>query len=308
MQCFSPVPPIVISGQRADESALVVQKIVVGQAGDRPHRGSRLAVGLTVLNQPVRDAADDGADDDSDEPNDRSGHRRKAYATRRRDISLPCDGQTNTVHLRQAAGTKTHRSGGSMKISNDSAINLVIVFLGAALMVFLAGVCVVIAVKQTPPTQLWATGGAITGALVGVLMPSPNEGSASAASAKAADTTHAAAVAAAQTASQQPEQQAELNAATQAVASVRAARAQIHLTNARITRGHGPSAAAATRAYTASLAVQALADNAEAAVRSEQQAVDALNNPGQGQHVDPQVAAAANTALAKAQTKRRVLQ
>src|ERR1035437_9755344 len=82
-----------------------------------------------------------------------------------------------------------------MKISNDSAINLVIVFLGAALMVFLAGVCVVIAVKQTPPTQLWATGGAITGALVGVLMPSPNEGSASAASAKAADTTHAAAVA-----------------------------------------------------------------------------------------------------------------
>src|ERR1039458_9834393 len=195
-----------------------------------------------------------------------------------------------------------------MKISNDSAINLVIVFLGAALMVFLAGVCVVIAVKQTPPTQLWATGGAITGAMVGVLMPSPNEGSASAASAKAADTTHAAAVAAAQTASQQPEQQAELNAATQAVASVRAARAQIHLTNARITRGHGPSAAAATGAYTARLAVQALADNAEAAARSEQQAVDALNNPGQGQHVDPQVAAAANTALAKAQTKRRVLQ
>jgi hypothetical protein len=195
-----------------------------------------------------------------------------------------------------------------MKLSDDAATNMVIGFLGAALVVFFTGVCVVIAVKQTAPTQLWAAGGAITGALVGVLMPSPGDGSASVASAKAADTTHAAGVQAAVTASEQPQQQAESDAANQAVASVRAARSQIQTTNVRITRGQGPSAAAATGAQTARLSVQALADDAQAAVRTAQQTADALNHPVAGRPVDPVAVATANTALAQAQTKQRVLQ
>jgi len=182
-----------------------------------------------------------------------------------------------------------------MKLSDDAATNMVIGFLGAALVVFFTGVCVVIAVKQTAPTQLWAAGSAITGALVGVLMPSPGDGSASVASAKAADTTHAAGVQAAVTASEQPQQQAESDAANQAVASVRAARSQIQTTNVRITRGQGPSAAAATGAQTARLSVQALADDAQAAVRTAQQTADALNHPVAGRPVDPVAVATANT-------------
>jgi preprotein translocase subunit SecG len=195
-----------------------------------------------------------------------------------------------------------------MKMPNGSAINTVIGFLGAALVVFFAGVCVDVAFKQAPPTQLWAAGGAIAGALVGVLMPAPSEGAASAASSKAADATHDVAVRAALTASQVPEQQDESDAAAQAVAAVREVRPEIHSTNASITRGKRPSAAAAAGADTARLAVQALADDAEAAVQSAEQAVDALNHPEQGQRVNPQLAAGAVRALAKAQTKRRVLQ
>src|ERR1035437_10002507 len=81
------------------------------QASTRPKEGRSSSRPDQNSARYASDAADDGADDDSDEPNDRSGHRRKAYATRRSDFSLPCDGQTNTVHLRQAAVTKTHRSG-----------------------------------------------------------------------------------------------------------------------------------------------------------------------------------------------------
>ncbi|HVR05917.1 MAG TPA: hypothetical protein VMS02_07725 [Solirubrobacteraceae bacterium] len=45
--------------------------------------------------------------------------------------------------------------------------------LGAALVVFFAGATAAVAAGQTPPTALWAAGGAISGALIGLLVPPP---------------------------------------------------------------------------------------------------------------------------------------
>ncbi|MGA2011456.1 MAG: hypothetical protein ABSH51_13145 [Solirubrobacteraceae bacterium] len=195
-----------------------------------------------------------------------------------------------------------------MKLADDSAINLVIMFLGIALAVFFTGVCVILAVKQTPPTQLWAAGGAISGALVGVLMPSPGEGSASAAAAAAADATHTAALDAALTASKQSTETTDPAAAAQAVASVRGVRAQIHATNAQLIAGQGTPAAAATAAQTAKLSVHALADNAQAAVVNANRAVAAIGHPALGRSADTQAVAAASASLAQAQTRQRILQ
>jgi hypothetical protein len=57
--------------------------------------------------------------------------------------------------------------------SGWSTTNLVVVCLGAALVVFFAGVTASVAAGQTPPTALWAAGGAISGALIGLLVPAP---------------------------------------------------------------------------------------------------------------------------------------
>src|SRR6201986_417442 len=54
-----------------------------------------------------------------------------------------------------------------------STTNLVVIGLGATLVVFMAGVTAAVAAGQTPPTALWAAGGAVSGALVGLLLPAP---------------------------------------------------------------------------------------------------------------------------------------
>lgn len=73
--------------------------------------------------------------------------------------------------------------------------------LGAALVVFLAGVTAAVAAGQSPPTALWAAGGAISGGLLGLLVPTPGTQAAHAKTAAAltavADTMDARAVAAA---------------------------------------------------------------------------------------------------------------
>lgn len=58
-------------------------------------------------------------------------------------------------------------------IEKSSTTNLVVLGLGAALVVFMAGVTAAVAAGQTPPTALWAAGGAVSGALVGLLLPAP---------------------------------------------------------------------------------------------------------------------------------------
>lgn len=71
--------------------------------------------------------------------------------------------------------------------------NLVVVSLGAALVVFFAGVTAAVAAGATPPTAMWAAGGAVSGALVGLLVPSPGEQAGHEAAAKALEKVAAAA-------------------------------------------------------------------------------------------------------------------
>jgi hypothetical protein len=163
-----------------------------------------------------------------------------------------------------------------MKAFAGSSVSLVIVFLGAAVVFFFIGVCVVAAVGEPVPTQLWGAGGAIIGALVGVLLPSPGRGATSAASTAAADAAHSAAVQAATNAgAQQPQIPEVQTAVSQALDSVRGARAQIHGINARLTQGSPPAAAAATAAQTTRLSLQSLVDQALPAVRQAQSDVKA---------------------------------
>lgn len=51
--------------------------------------------------------------------------------------------------------------------------NLVVIMLGAALVVFFAGTTAAIAAGATTPSALWTAGGAISGALIGLLVPAP---------------------------------------------------------------------------------------------------------------------------------------
>lgn len=60
----------------------------------------------------------------------------------------------------------------------------VIIAVGAALVVALAGACVILAVGEPVPTALWAAASALSGALVGILVP-PSRGSTAAETAAA---------------------------------------------------------------------------------------------------------------------------
>lgn len=62
-----------------------------------------------------------------------------------------------------------------MAASSVNTRDLVVVSLGVALVVFFAGVSAAVAAGQTPPTALWAAGSAVSGALVGLLVPSPGQ-------------------------------------------------------------------------------------------------------------------------------------
>lgn len=52
-------------------------------------------------------------------------------------------------------------------------MDIVVAGLGGALVVFFAGATAAIAAGHTPPTELWAAGGAVSGGLLGLLAPSP---------------------------------------------------------------------------------------------------------------------------------------
>lgn len=65
-------------------------------------------------------------------------------------------------------------------IKNLSPVNLVVVGLGLGLIVFVAGVSTILALNRAVPTEMWAAGGAISGALVGLLVPAPSAGQAAA--------------------------------------------------------------------------------------------------------------------------------
>jgi hypothetical protein len=53
-------------------------------------------------------------------------------------------------------------------------VSLALVAVGTGLVVFLAGVCVIVAVGKTVPSELWSSGSALSGGLLGLLVPSPS--------------------------------------------------------------------------------------------------------------------------------------
>lgn len=61
--------------------------------------------------------------------------------------------------------------------SRGTGYVLAIVGVAAALAVLLIGACVIVAVGHTVPTEIWGIGGALSGALVGILAPPPRSGS-----------------------------------------------------------------------------------------------------------------------------------
>lgn len=54
-----------------------------------------------------------------------------------------------------------------------STTDIAVTGLGAALVVFFAGTAAALATGNSPPTEMWAAGGAVSGGLLGLLMPSP---------------------------------------------------------------------------------------------------------------------------------------
>lgn len=76
-----------------------------------------------------------------------------------------------------------------MKAGGWSTTNLVVVCLGAALVVFFAGVTAAVAAGQTVPTAMWSAGGAVSGALIGLLTPAPGTKRAHRAAAELAEKT-----------------------------------------------------------------------------------------------------------------------
>jgi hypothetical protein len=65
------------------------------------------------------------------------------------------------------------------------AERLVVAGLGTSLAVFFAGVAAVLATGNTPPTEMWAAGSAVSGGLIGLLVPPPRSKAAAALEQKA---------------------------------------------------------------------------------------------------------------------------
>lgn len=55
----------------------------------------------------------------------------------------------------------------------ERTTDIAVAGLGGALVVFFAGTAAAIATGNMPPTEMWAAGGAISGGLLGLLVPSP---------------------------------------------------------------------------------------------------------------------------------------
>jgi hypothetical protein len=168
--------------------------------------------------------------------------------------------------------------GVDMKTGDKPAASLVILFLGAALVVFFFGVSLVLAVGEQPvPTELWAAGGAISGALVGILVPAPVQGGATnVASAVAGEVVQKSALDAASRAADDQDAAAQL-AATQALGVVEQVGDALPATRllARV-RNRSPRAAAEEAANTAVRLLRAEAAKASEDLAAARRALTAV--------------------------------
>jgi hypothetical protein len=192
-----------------------------------------------------------------------------------------------------------------MKTGDKPAADLVILFLGAALVVFFFGVSLVLAVGEQPvPTELWAAGGAISGALVGILVPAPAQGGATnVASAVAGEVVHKSALDAASGAAQR-QAAATQPTATQALGAVRQVGDALPATRVLATmRNRSPRAAAEEAAKTA---VRLLRAEAEAAASDVAKAEEDLTALQAAELPDPAAVGRAKDAVSQASARSAV--
>jgi hypothetical protein len=69
----------------------------------------------------------------------------------------------------------TASDAGAQMVSTRGSNAVVVIAVGTALVVLLAGASVILAVGRTVPTELWAAAGSLSGALVGILAPPPSQ-------------------------------------------------------------------------------------------------------------------------------------
>jgi hypothetical protein len=195
--------------------------------------------------------------------------------------------------------------GVEMNMGDKSPASLVILFLGAALVVFFFGVSLVLAVGEQPvPTELWAAGGAISGALVGILVPAPAQGgAANVASAVAGDVVQNSALDAASRAVR-TQDAATQPAATQALGAIEQVGDALPATRllARI-RNRAPRAAAEEAANTA---VRLLGAEAESAAADIAKAEEDLATLEAGELPNPAAVGQAKDVLSQAEARHAV--
>lgn len=185
----------------------------------------------------------------------------------------------------------------------------VVLAIGSALVVLFAGAGATLAAGQQVPTALWAAASALSGALVGMLVPPGTGGTVltqAAAQAARAETQNSA-IAAAEETADQLSATAERSGATKDKAAADAAADALNELQRQVPRfatlelaarqaALSPEAAAATAAAATVGAAQQAAADAAAAERQADQAQQAA----EGQEASPQV-------LAKATGRRQVL-
>jgi hypothetical protein len=64
------------------------------------------------------------------------------------------------------------------QVESKTSYSLAVIAVGTALVVLFAGACVIIAVHREVPQELWAAASVLSGALVGILIPTPSGGGA----------------------------------------------------------------------------------------------------------------------------------
>jgi hypothetical protein len=176
------------------------------------------------------------------------------------------------------------------------AVDLAVVGLGAALVVFFAGAAAVLATGSDAPTAFWAAGGAVSGGLLGLLVPPPSSPDPNVlASSIAGNAVQTAAVQAAKRAADRLPESAKA-AGTKALARVDGIGEELESSlDSAARRGDTPASAARRGATIAGLAHRVAADDSRRAADAASEQLEPFSN---GERSDPSASKAAEDAHA----------
>jgi hypothetical protein len=188
-----------------------------------------------------------------------------------------------------------------MRTQPGNNLSLVVIGLAGGLVVFMIGVSVVLAVGQTPPTAMWAAGSAISGALIGLLAPSPAavDQAGVAAGTATQQTVRAAAESAKDAATKAP--QTARGAADEAVRDVDMLSSVAQAKALASSRGLSAEDAARVGATTVMELQRAATTQAQTDLAQEREALDLQKTKG-----DPTALSNAEARVTRAEAKARV--